>query len=235
MRYCDLISLEAKTFLQWQHGEKNSNDKAEDKLRSLESLLGIDTATCSVPTDLNVCFLVSWHLFEAERRDVTPHAKSPGNASTRVAGIYQVCREGEQPAQKQQHYVVNTGLYTHSSTEEESAKTQWLLFRQTRIPTSTASTLHYWDLIFSYISTKDKLIGVLLIWIRYWSVGSTHCQYEREEGMILPIQKFGTFCHQNLSNRLIKGFMGFLFIVSERIKCHWLFSKELEQHNPKVS
>lgn len=28
---------------------------------------------------------------------------------------------------ERQHYVVNTGLYTHSSTQ--SAKTQWLLFR----------------------------------------------------------------------------------------------------------
>ncbi len=119
---------------------KTVTTKQKSELGAKEHLLGIDTATCRVPTDLNVCFLVSWHLSEAERRNVAPHAKSLGNASTSVAGIYQVCRVGEQPAQKQQHFVFNTGLYTHSSTVEKSAKTQWLLFRQTRIPTSTAST-----------------------------------------------------------------------------------------------
>lgn len=66
----------------------------------MEHLLRIDTTTCRAPTDLNVCLLVSWHFSEAERRDIAPHAESLGNASTRVAGIYQVCRVGQQPARK---------------------------------------------------------------------------------------------------------------------------------------
>lgn len=82
------------------------------ELGAKEHLLRTDTATCGAPTNLNVCLLVSWHLSEAERRDVAPHAKRPGDASARVAGIYQVCREGKQPAQKRQHCVVNTGLCT---------------------------------------------------------------------------------------------------------------------------
>ena len=135
MRWCDLMRLEAKTFRRWQHREKYSNEPG-----AKEHLSGPDTATCRVPTDLNVCFLVRWHLSEAERRDIAPHAKGLGKAPTRVAGIYQVSGEGEQPAQKQQHYVVNTGLHTHSTTDELSAKTQWLLFRQTTIPTCTSST-----------------------------------------------------------------------------------------------
>ncbi len=80
--------------------EKQSRQSRSLELRAKEHLLQIDTAAFIVPTDLNVGFLVSWHLSEAERRDVAPQAKSLGNAPTRVAGIYQVCREGEQPAQK---------------------------------------------------------------------------------------------------------------------------------------
>lgn len=76
------------------------------------------------PTDLNVCLLVGWHLSEAEWRDVAPHAKSLGDASTRVAGIYQVRREGEQPAQKQQHYVVNTNLCVHRICQNAMATLQ---------------------------------------------------------------------------------------------------------------
>lgn len=143
--------------------EKNSDDKAEVwSSGAKQHLSGIDAATCRVLTDLNGCFLVSWHLSEAERWDVAPHAKSLGDASTRVTGIYQVCRVGEQPAQKQQHYVVIIGLYTHSSTAEESAKTQWLLFRQNSH--KHCKQLHY--LIFSYISARVGLIWILLIRIR---------------------------------------------------------------------
>ena len=135
------MRLEARTFRRWQCGEKYSNDRGEARSPGPSNICrGPDTATCRVPTDLNVCLLVRWHLSEAERRDVAPHAKGLGKAPTRVAGIYQVSGEGEQPAQKQQHYVVNTGLHTHSTTDEQSAKTQWLLFRQTTIPTSTSST-----------------------------------------------------------------------------------------------
>lgn len=54
--------------------------------------------TKKLPTDFNVCLLVRWHLPEAERRDVAPHAKGLGDASARVAGINQVGGEGEQPA-----------------------------------------------------------------------------------------------------------------------------------------
>lgn len=56
--------------------------------------------TKKLPTDLNVCLLVRWHLPEAERRDVAPHAKGLGDASARVAGINQVGGEGEQPARE---------------------------------------------------------------------------------------------------------------------------------------
>lgn len=99
----DLTHLAAQIFLQWQHWEqRNCNNGAQGWSSGVREHLSleIDAPTCSVPTDLNVSLLVSSHLSEAERRDVTPHAKSLGDASPRVTGIYQVCWEGEQPAQK---------------------------------------------------------------------------------------------------------------------------------------
>lgn len=61
-------------------------------------------------TDLDVGLFVCWHLSEAERRDVAPQGEGLGDPSTRVAGVYQVCREGEQPARRQPHGPVKTGL-----------------------------------------------------------------------------------------------------------------------------
>lgn len=113
-----------------------------------EHLLGMDAATCRVPTDLHVCLLVSWHLSEAERRDVAPQAKSLGDASPRVAGIDQVGGEGEQPAQKRQRRVIITRLYTHSSTARGMCQSTMATV-QTRTPTSSASTAPL--LILSYL------------------------------------------------------------------------------------
>lgn len=107
---------EAKKFRQWQHRETEKSG-TENQPRNI--FRGRDA-----PTDLDVCLLVGRHLSEGERRDVAPHAKSLGDSPTRVAGVHQVCREGEQPARKQQHGVVNSCPLTHSSTAEESAKTQ---------------------------------------------------------------------------------------------------------------
>lgn len=61
-------------------------------------------------TDLDVGLFVCWHLSEAERRDVAPQGEGLGDPSTRVAGVYQVCREREQPARRQPHGPVKTGL-----------------------------------------------------------------------------------------------------------------------------
>lgn len=83
--------------------------KHKSGARSQEtSVGGSDAAACWAPTDLYVCLLVGRHLPEAERRDVAPHAEGLGNASPCVAGVYQVCGEGEQPARRQQQRVVNT-------------------------------------------------------------------------------------------------------------------------------
>lgn len=116
-----------------------------------------------VKADLNVCLFVSWHLPEAEWRDIAPHAKSFGNASTSVTGIYQVCRKREQPAQTKQYYVVNTGLSAHSSTAETPAKITMATV-QTHVPKFSQALqvqLHCRHLIFPYISVQVGLILTL--------------------------------------------------------------------------
>lgn len=50
-------------------------------------------------TDLYVRLFISWHLSEAERRDVAPQSEGLGDPPACVAGVYQVCGEGEQPAE----------------------------------------------------------------------------------------------------------------------------------------
>lgn len=93
--------------------------------------MGIAATTRRVPTDLNVRLLVSWHLSEAERRHVAPHSKGLGNASTCVAGIDQVCREGEQPARKQRSLKRVSSTYSLTESAKNLVAT---------VPTSTLST-----------------------------------------------------------------------------------------------
>lgn len=125
------ILLNTGLTLQCQNNEK-FNYKSEGCSSGVrECLLGIAAITHGVPTNLNVCLLVSLHLSEAERRDVAPHSKGLGNASTCVAGIDQVCREGEQPARKQRSLKWVSSTYSSTESAKNAVAT---------VPTSSLST-----------------------------------------------------------------------------------------------
>lgn len=233
------MTLEAKTFRRWQHGEKNSKDKAE--VWSLEpwnicwGLIQphaeyppiLMSASWSAGTSLKLNGETSLHMPKA--------LAMPRRVS--LAFIKFVGKDSNLLKKQQQcslYRSLHTFLYSRGICQNTMATVQ--TDQNSHKHCKYSSITETWYFLIS--QPGFRLIWILWIKIRYWSASVIGCQNETDKDIILLtiITFLSTVLSATMLDLLLYGLTLWdnHFTAPKRIKYHCIFHKLIVEHSSNV-